>query len=362
MLKPFLCLALGSFLAPSPPGPASVAIIPLNSLARHADAIFVGRVEEVFEVQQPTPVRGEPKRGWSGAFSRTTIPVARVKVERAIKGTVVGTRVHYLAMGTWTCDSTRAKVGERALFFLNDTDWARHLSDDARASFLKKTDGGNDFQLAHSGYGRMPILGGQARELVRFSAIRLPQSYPTIQGADLQPTARGRFLELPKLQDHLRALGESYLPHFRLTHHQSGTPNSDSGDFGWSLEVWGDGFARLISEAVPRWRLDFDVDLQELARLRGELGRLKPEKLQLEFECDGDRTTLRTLQVSTDDRAVQPLVDVRLGDLRKLERLSSEQRPRVASALELWGNLRDLTQQENLLDARHHDQQLLNSE
>jgi len=102
-------LALLLSLAPVVSGGESPrkGYLALADMVDRASLVCIGRVEEIVVVVSPEPVGGLRE-----------LPIARVAVERVLKGAPETTEVFHEAWGTWICDTTGAKVGQRALFLL----------------------------------------------------------------------------------------------------------------------------------------------------------------------------------------------------------------------------------------------------
>lgn len=90
--------------------PASPGMLSLADRVDLADRICVGRVVDVVEIEMPDAPDG------SGPPPR--LPFARVEIERTFKGDPAQTVLHHEVWDEGLCGSTRAFVGQRALFFL----------------------------------------------------------------------------------------------------------------------------------------------------------------------------------------------------------------------------------------------------
>lgn len=109
MLTVLLSLGLG--LSGSAGAPSKSTILLADQLDRCTFA-GLGRVTEIVEVD----IEGSPPGFWPGSNAR--LPFARVEVERVLVGDPGIREVFHEAWASWTCDSTRATVGERALLVL----------------------------------------------------------------------------------------------------------------------------------------------------------------------------------------------------------------------------------------------------
>lgn len=136
------------------------------------------------------------------------ILVARVTVEQPIKGCQKGQELFYLNERTWTCDVTKAEVGEQTLLFLDTL--PEHPFQDAEDSTLigkirlfdsarqRELRGIPLYQVYHSGNGRMPLKswGGQVYTYRR-PPIYLPDTIPTINQPGPYQWAPERYAPLP---------------------------------------------------------------------------------------------------------------------------------------------------------------------
>ena len=149
---------------------ADVSEISLGQLTASAEEIVVGRVAAVREIALAD---GAP------------IHVADVDVVERWKGEPHD-RVHYLADGTWTCDTSQACVGETCLLFLAPL---AELPDEAPVPadrFAQGAGGRPLLQVAHAGRGRMPLreVAGTTYATLHADDVRLPSAVATIPGPD----------------------------------------------------------------------------------------------------------------------------------------------------------------------------------
>ncbi|MEW6072656.1 MAG: hypothetical protein AB1726_08715 [Planctomycetota bacterium] len=350
MFPPLLVSLVAGLASPAAPAIPSVGREPLAEVARFAEVVCVGRVEEVVELEQ------EPRDGGSrsvppdlGTIRR--IPIARVRVERSLKGTEEGEFVYYLAMPTWTCDISRAEVGERALFLLADTPWDRALQPATRAALKRLTGSRPVYAVAHSGRGRLPLREVDGREYATYwKELLLPDDLPTIAG----PEARYSFIRsalLPALEERLAQIHLVQLPSFDLSHRQPLAPR-----LGWRFRVWGDGVTRLdVEDPAGARRIDAHVPPERIAELATRLARTAAPELTGSFGQEGPDGPRRTFDARSADRRVQFEIHALAPELV----VGQEARRRAAAALELWADLRCLFEHPGTLDARDRDRACL---
>ncbi len=118
-----IAMAVPLAMVPLHSSVAKVAPAKLSEVIARSELIFVGTVSSVM-----LDTIGEQ--------------VATVAVENVWHG-APGTTIRVSLQPTWTCDSSTATAGERAIFFL-----------------VQGSD--NQWHYAHSGHGRMPIVEAQA--------------------------------------------------------------------------------------------------------------------------------------------------------------------------------------------------------
>ena len=338
-----------SILAGPSSAPAAViprvADLPLAHVTRFADAIFVGRVEEVFEVAQPDHRPG----GNTGdpLPYLEAIPIAKVSVQRPLKGVEEGETLHYLATGTWTCDISRAVVGERALFMLRESDWPRHLQPAARSELRRRTASAPVFAVAHSGRGRMPLREVEGIEYATYRHnIVLPEDLPTIDGPE-ERYSLIRSVHLPSIEKKLSKIITEQLPCFSLSHRQPLTP-----DRGWRFRVWGDGYCHLIIENPKRpQHIESEVPSKKVMELAATLQSACESDLTGSFGLAGPDGPQRIFEARTRDGRVRFELHAISPELVQ----GREQRLHAAQALQLWAELRSLFDQPGTLDAREGD-------
>ncbi len=123
---------------------ASVATVNLDWLAKNSEEIVLVNVTSVTH--------------------RSGVRVGVAQVVQAVVGKLQkGTEIEFVAERTWTCDVSNAVVGERLLLLL------RHVPDSARATMngqelgraakATKIAGRQLFTIAHSGRGRIVLIG-----------------------------------------------------------------------------------------------------------------------------------------------------------------------------------------------------------
>ncbi len=134
-----------------------VGHVTLNELVDSSAAIAVVRVEAVEQVDDD-------------------LRIARATVVRVLKG-FPPSSIWFRASPSWTCDTSGAEVGEKALVFL------KPVSDAVPESARIVLKGAALFEVAHSGRGHMPIrkLGGE--EYADFFAgdVAIPEHVTTRQ-------------------------------------------------------------------------------------------------------------------------------------------------------------------------------------
>lgn len=236
--------ALALVLAASIPVAApSVSSIELGDLVRRSDYVVVARVDRVVRVarSEPAPplVTGEENENlydWDRRLRhKTELPVARLTIERVLEGPPDLKAVHFLARGTWVCDITGAKDGERGLDFLSEDAFETSLPGFVGA--IRETTGGTPFcRVMHAGRGRMTLVGDPTIERVEcWDDVELPKELVAASGQD----ARDSFIHhvpLSLLEKEVRAHVAQRWPHMRVVGPRRGTAAAD-----WSLDVWGDG-------------------------------------------------------------------------------------------------------------------------
>lgn len=347
LLLALLPIAL-SFSGSSAP---KVAELPLKDLTRFADAIFVGRVEEVLMVVQPDH-RSEYDSADPLPYC-SLIPIAKVSVQRPLKGVKRGEVVHYLAMSTWICDTTTADTGETALFFLDRSDWADQLTATFRSNLKRRTGEPTTHLLGHAGRGRMPLRIVDGEEYVTFRTdIVLPEELVTIDGPEPEKASFIRSIRLASLVERLQQIFPTQRPYLCAANR---TPLSP--DRGWQLEVWGDGFAFLDVDDPDRpiySKITIEpTRLEELKRKLDAVARLElPTHLGLRG-LDGPR---RLLEIDIGDKPARTL------EIHTLFPESIEEgaeRDQAIAVLELWSELRGLFDTERTLDFRSYDRSCL---
>src|SRR6185295_12084196 len=104
---------------------ASVAsLLPLRKgpprLSDQVDAstlVCIGIVDQEFTVSIPGGIAADATQ-LDSSRKKSAFQFGRVRVERVLKGDPRTTVVFHEAWSTWTCDTTIAMHGKRALFFL----------------------------------------------------------------------------------------------------------------------------------------------------------------------------------------------------------------------------------------------------
>ena len=349
ILPLLLALIPGSARGPAPSAP-KVADAKLAEIARFAEVIFVGRVEEVFVLEQPQEGDG------SGSMpcpldKLPRVRVAKVRVERALKGVEHGDVVHYLATSTWTCDISGATSGERALFLLDESDWPLDLQSAARAELKTHTGPAPSYRVAHFGRGSMPLRLLEGEEYAAFwSGVIMPDDLPTVVGLDDDYPSR-RAAHLPSLEKLLAKIVLEQLPHFSLSHR-----HPLAMDRSWGFRVWGDGYARLRIDDPKEGAkyIESKIAPEHIAKLTAALRDASASSVSGSFGQDGPDGVSRILEAQGKDHSLS----FELHTLFPESVQGNEDRLRVTTALKLWAELRALFDEPHTLDARERDRAL----
>ena len=107
----------------------------LESLCAHSDLIAIVKVSQI--------------------HSTNGVQIAEATIEQMLKGNKKVKKIYFLASSTWTCDISRAELGESALVFLNKISDRSKVS--GRSWKLPKKGYNPLYQIGHVGRGRMPI-------------------------------------------------------------------------------------------------------------------------------------------------------------------------------------------------------------
>ena len=157
MKKLWLSLALvaATLAVSAAPRPASatreVATITLSTLVEMSDVIGVGMVVDVAD------------------------GVGTIEMLHAWKGGLgFGSRTTFRATPTWTCDTSRAVMGEILVMFL-----------EAKGA---ESEGAHEYAIAHSGRGRMPLSAVDGKARVVFSDIIMPEIMGAVRCAEESKT------------------------------------------------------------------------------------------------------------------------------------------------------------------------------
>jgi hypothetical protein len=164
-----------------------VARITLEHAVIRSELIVVGEVTAVVEV--PPPPEGWPAGRHGGVH--TTLPRrhATARVLETWRGEPLE-MVNFLASATWTCDTSTAVAGERAVLFLQDV-------------------GEPVLHITHSGRGRMPVtMDEDGVERVAWPTEIIPSAADeAVRGL---PQARRR--ELPWLRERVARVVATLVP------------------------------------------------------------------------------------------------------------------------------------------------------
>jgi len=134
------------------------APVSLTELCRFSDVIVIGTVERVARVTREP--RASDRSG--GGFDEPLpdeVPIADVRVQRVLKGSVGIEHVLYVSVSRWACDTTTASVGETAFFFFGDSSSEKELDGSFRRDVRTLFPKGELMTVLRSGDGRMPVHG-----------------------------------------------------------------------------------------------------------------------------------------------------------------------------------------------------------
>jgi len=232
--------------------PASVAPVALEDLVRFSDVIVLGHVERVSRVARTEPSIWAPKEGeaywdtWEHLREiQNEMPVAALVVDRVLSGPADLKRVHYLACGTWMCDSTGATEGERGLYFLSECD-VPSLLPGFLGAIGEVTSGAPFYLVSHAGRGRMTSDEETGPTRVRcWDDVVLGEELLAASGHH----GRYRFIHfvpLDLLEAAVRKFVSAQLPSFHVT-----GPSRGPSAPAWQLWVWTDGV--LAGHVDDRW-------------------------------------------------------------------------------------------------------------
>jgi len=346
-LLPLLLLPLA--LSSATPSTPEVEKISLGNLTRFADAIFVGRIEEVIDIPQPDHLRGfdESRPLWHAE----SIPVVKVTVLRPIEGVKQGATVCYLAKDAENDEGGLATAGETALFFLDRTGWAERTSAQFRTTLFQMQERPDSFELGHEGCGRMLIrvVEGLDHVTVR-SEVVLPPQVP----ADDDPAADTRSARLDLMTEHLRRILRDQKPYVHAIHRVA-----LSSQRGWELEVWGDGVGWLhVDDPRREEDLELSIGQSKLVTLRREIESLSRLDLIPSFGQDGPDGPQRTLSIVTSDGKLHA---VEIYALYPELELTSKERVQAVEVLELWQELRGIFDVQGTIDVRAFDRRCIDA-
>jgi hypothetical protein len=306
-------LALSAFAALSGT-PAAKGYYALSDQIDHSVLVCIGTVEDIVLVLDPET--GERR-----------LPVARVAVERVLKGAADTRTVHHEAWGTWACDTTGARIGQRALFLLGPhTQLSRFTEEERRAVHA---DLGTELVLRNVGSG----------DGIRTIDVSRGEERVACRGA---PDVIAPPSEMQRLVDIARYVEElaRFSPDAASAHARSGRASSRSREPSGSfdLRILPDGSARLArslgrSERVVTWELE-PAERERLAR---ELGLATAGEVRAVGSAPGHddarRLTVRSGAASLSfveprDRWSPPIAG------------TTEERFAAADALRAWQTIR----------------------
>jgi hypothetical protein len=189
MLTALLGLAVHVGGVPASPPLPMVSPISFEDLVRFSDVIVVGTVERIETTNWKGWKLRERAQGGIGFVRQPLpdqVPFAEVAVSRVLKGDPETNRFTFLATGTWTCDTTSATVGERALFFLAKADHNELYDDELRGWLGERFPAIPTMQVLDSGRGKMPLRALPDGEYATYWAedVILRESFPSVDGPD----------------------------------------------------------------------------------------------------------------------------------------------------------------------------------
>jgi hypothetical protein len=322
-----LFLALAAVLvALAPAGsPARKGFRFLDQMVDECDLICIGRVENVLIVPMPQPVAG-PRIVPEPVAARDEVRIARVAVERWIKGSERPGVIHHEAWGTWTCDTTHAEVGERAVLFLCRKGEIAQASENVRSAVHLVIGSDEIYRNYNSGDGILRILdeGGSEYVGTSMSALRIPGEDRHIA----RLTDVVRYVEdlcrFPR--DSVRVLARSGWSNFE------GVPGS------FDLRVLASGEARLATDLGAQERVrTFSLDSSAWQSLERELQMLAGVGNRAIGEPELPLT--RELVLRTGDAT---LTFVQPTDWSPPEDGDLDQRLALEDALRAWALVREL--------------------
>jgi hypothetical protein len=323
----------------------SVAPVTLDELVMMSDAIVIGEVERVVDVKPTFGAWFVPDE-----LASSTWPIAELRVLRTLKGDPNVVKRRFAAFKTWMCDTSDAKVGERALYFLADMDPASELGEELVPEIKDEFGAPEAAWIVHSGRGSMAISTVDGREYVTcwVSDVEVPEPLPriaSIEGYDFISR-----LELAPLVDEVRA---------RIAAQRAVCIEAEvlraPGVEPWKLSVRGDRTATLTvgdSGAVAReWKLE----TRGFLTLRRRLDHVRSLKDGVVFGGPSTASGERALRLL--DRAES--VTIVLRDLDPLQAYKWRRADGLGDALEIWAPLRGHLDDPDLADHRANDAQVL---
>ncbi|MCC6409869.1 MAG: hypothetical protein IT453_22135 [Planctomycetes bacterium] len=317
-----------------------VAPVTLEQLVATSDAIVIGEVGSVADVKPWLARWTAPDRLDVGAW-----PIAEILVTRTLKGDPSVAKRHCVAFPTWTCDTSSAKVGERALFFLTDVD-PKSAEGEALSASVEDVFGSNDVAwIAHSGRGKLLLseVDGRTYAECWVEDVVVPKELPRIPGGGYAFIAR---LELAPFVARIEALRAVCVEIEVLR-----APGIEP----WSLAVRADRTATWVSGgARPRWRelrLDATTQVDALRVLRRE------SSLSTGFVFGGPdaKSGERRVRVFGESEPFELV----LRDLDKASSVSREHAGELRTLLEVWSALRSALDDPTCADHRARDAQVL---
>lgn len=330
MLK--LALALGLALASSSSAHrAEVAPIRFEDLVRYADLVVVGDV-----VRIETLVRKGDREE----------PFAELSVKRVVKGEAGLASVVYLARGTWTCDTTTAKLGERVLLFLSTDEQDKDVEPALRAEVATRFPGSQRARILWSGLGRMPVDVREGEEFATYdNDVIMPEGFPSVAG----PEPEYDFIRSAKVTEfaqRIRGLVESQ----RATWLRASVTEPTSAALAWDLDIAWDRGVRLVvhegngdREAHSRLTL---VQTHELEHALRQVHR----PLRATYGAGAPELGVRTLSVLDPEAPLTTIL--RQLDDETLDPAGWRELPEV---LELWARLRGFFDEPTCADHRKED-------
>ncbi|MCE9596197.1 MAG: hypothetical protein K8S98_18560 [Planctomycetes bacterium] len=318
-----------------------LAPVTLEQLVVMSDAIVIGEVERIVDVK--------PRFGsWFApdALDRPNWPIAELRVLKTFKGDPAVSKRHFAAFGTWTCDTSDAKVGERALYFLTDMDPASDLGEALVPEFEGAFGAPDAAWIAHSGRGAMAISVVDGREHVTCwtEDVVVPAELPRVAS-----TSGHDFIKCLELAPLVASIDAVRAVCVELEARRA------PGIEPWTLAVHADRTATLVAQGAKRpWRelkLDGTAQIAALRALRDA------NALTNSMTFGGPAATRgeRVVRVLGEPGALE----IVLRDLDPTALKSHEHALELRTLLEEWSALRGGFEDRRCADHREADARVL---